>query len=68
MQELNSSRINEFRFACSSSMCICTIEANSYVVSTPTIENVLPIVKIENGPVDSGFNGELITLFKTLDN
>ena len=41
---------------------------NSYVVSTPTIENVLPIVKIENGPVDSGFNGELITLFKTLDN
>ena len=41
---------------------------NSYVVSTPTIENVLPIVKIENGPVDSGFNGELNTLFKTLDN
>jgi len=41
---------------------------NSYVVSTPTIENVLPIVKIENGPVGSGFNGELITLFKTLDN
>ena len=41
---------------------------NSYVVSAPTIENTLPIVKIENGPVDSGFNGELISLFKTLDN
>jgi hypothetical protein len=41
---------------------------NSYVVSTPTIVNTLPIVKIENGPVESGFNGELISLFKTLDN
>jgi hypothetical protein len=30
--------------------------------------NTLPIVKIENGPVESGFNGELISLFKTLDN
>ena len=41
---------------------------NSYVVSTPTIVNTLPIVKIENGPVVSCFNGELISLFKTLDN
>ncbi len=41
---------------------------NAYIVSTLKIDKTLPIVKIENGPVESGFNGELISLFKTLDN
>ncbi|MDA7721198.1 FtsQ-type POTRA domain-containing protein [Acidimicrobiaceae bacterium] len=41
---------------------------NAYIVSTLKIDTTLPIVKIENGPVESGFNGELISLFKTLDN
>ena len=41
---------------------------NAYIVSTLKIDKTLPIVKIENGLVESGFNGELISLFKTLDN
>ena len=41
---------------------------NSYVVSTTKTEDTLPVVMIENGPVKTGFNGELISFFKTLDN
>ncbi len=41
---------------------------NSYVVSTTKTQNTLPVVMIENGPVKNGFNGELISFFKTLDN
>jgi len=41
---------------------------NSYVVSTTKTTNTLPVVMIENGPVKNGFNGELISFFKTLDN
>ena len=39
---------------------------NSYIVSTKVIRNNLPTVEISNGPVKEGFNGEIISFFKTL--
>ena len=40
---------------------------NNYTVETKEIRNYLPVVEILNGPVGDGFNGEIISFFKTLD-
>ena len=40
---------------------------NNYTVETKEIRDYLPVVEILNGPVGDGFNGEIISFFKTLD-
>ena len=47
---------------------IIILYENTFTASSKNINRNLPIVEISNGPVQIGFNGEIISFFKTLDN
>ena len=47
---------------------IIILYENTFTASTDNINKNLPIVEISNGPVQDGFNGEIISFFKTLNN
>ena len=47
---------------------IIILYENTFTSRTENINKNLPIVEISNGPVQIGFNGEIISFFKTLDN
>ena len=47
---------------------VIVLYENMYTVRLKNVNRNLPIVEISNGPVQVGFNGELISFFKTLDN
>lgn len=51
----------------SSKVNVKVLYENSYTVITEELEENLPKVQILNGPVGVGFNGEIISFFKTLE-
>ena len=47
---------------------IIILYENTFIVRTKNVKRNLPVVEISNGPVQDGFDGELISFFKTLNN
>jgi hypothetical protein len=43
------------------------LHENNYSISVKEVKFPISIVQILNGPVGEGFNGEIISLFKTLE-
>lgn len=51
----------------SSTNKVIILYENTYTIATEKVREELPNIEIINGPVGDGFNGELISFFKTLN-
>lgn len=51
----------------SSTNKVIILYENTYTIPTEKIKEELPNIEIINGPVEDGFNGEVISFFKTLN-